>query len=105
MPITIYPSAGLANSTYGAAYSPFAAPKSTVTTASSATVLSPAGFYFVNNGAQNSVQYTPNAGSNYFTLIGASTGGMVYSDGTSVQITNTSTGGTASTYVQILGDS
>lgn len=103
MPLSIFPSNTLANSTYGQETVPYASEAHTVTTANSATVLTPPGFYYVVNGAQNSVQYTPNAGGTYRTLIAASAGGMVWSDGVTVQITNTSTGGTSAFYAQVLG--
>lgn len=101
MPVLIYPNV---ESTYGNVDSVFESELHSVTTASSATVLSPPGFYFVVTGAHNTVQYTPDAGTTFRTLVGTSSGGMVFSDGKTTQITNDSTGGTSAFYTQIRGN-
>lgn len=103
MTVPIVPDVALAGSTYGSGASMFDTEATTVTTASSATVLSPPGFYFVITGAQNSVQYSPDGGGTYRTLLPASSESMVWSDGITVQVTNTSTGGTSARYVRIRG--
>lgn len=101
MPTNIFPNV---STTYGAEASPFSTALFTNSTASSAQLLSPPGFYFIVTGAQNNVQFTDNMGTTYRTLIPVSSQGMVWSDGTTVQITNTSTGGSSARYYQILAN-
>lgn len=97
--MTIFPTSP---GTFGTNTSPFGTENTTPTTASAVTVL-PAGWWMVLNGAQNTVEYSPNSGTTWRTLIAASVGGLVWSDGENVQIANTSTGGTSSYYTQLLG--
>lgn len=87
---------------FGADGSAFNAEGTSITTASSATVLT-VGWWMVLNGAHNTVQYSPDSGTTWRTLIGDSVGGLVYSDGYNVRIENDATGGTSSFYTQLKG--
>ena len=66
--------------------------ESTVTVDASGTYTIPAGIYLVSLGANTSVEYTPDGGTTWRTLIAAGGGGVVISDGSSVRLNN---GGTS----------
>ena len=66
--------------------------ESTVSVDASGTYTVPAGIYLVSLGANTSVEYTPDGGTTWRTLIAAGGGGVVISDGSSVRLNN---GGTA----------
>src|SRR5262245_25906341 len=99
MPITVplgqQQAFGSAGSAYGA--------ETTTTSAANATTVLPVGWWMVVNGARNSVQYTPDAGTTQRTLIAASAAGTVWSDGFNVRVLNDATGGTSAFMTQIKG--
>ena len=66
-------------------------------------MLSPPGLYLITNGGHNTARYSPDGGITRRTIIAASTGGLVWSDGQNMDIYNDATGGTTSTYALILG--
>jgi len=66
--------------------------ETTVTVDAGATSTISAGIYLVSLGANTSVEYTPDGGTTWRTLIAAGGGGVVISDGSSVRLNN---GGTA----------
>ena len=100
MPIMIFPTSP---GTFGTETSPFATENKSTSTSTASLVLSPPGFYMVLNGAHNTVRYSPD-GTTRRTLIAASAGGIVFSDGQNVDIYNDATGGTTTFYTQILGN-
>jgi len=87
---------------FGSTGSSFGSETTTVTTANATTVLS-VGWWMILNGAHNTVQYTPDAGTTQRTLIAASAGGLVWSDGFNLRILNDATGTTSSFFTQIRG--
>jgi len=65
--------------------------ESTVSVDAGATSTIPAGIYLVSLGANTSVEYTPDGGTTWRTLIAAGGGGLVISDGSSVRLNNAGT--------------
>jgi hypothetical protein len=65
--------------------------ESSVSVAGSGTSTIPAGIYLVSLGANTSVQYTPDGGTTWRTLIPAGQGGVVISNGTAVRFSNAAT--------------
>lgn len=105
MPIPAFPNVSTSLATYGGEYSPFGTELTSPSTASSTTVLSPPGFWMVKTAAHTYVQYSPNGGGGtQRLLVTTNSGGVVFSDGISVEIANDSTGGTTAFYTQILGN-
>lgn len=99
MPITIPLGQQQAFGSTGSAYGA----ETTTTTGANQTTVLPLGWWMVLNGARQSVQYTPDAGTTFRTLIAASAAGVVWSDGFNVRIANDATGGTSAFYSQIKG--
>lgn len=91
--------------TYGGTTSPFGT-ENVTNSNSTATraALSPPGFWMVTTGAHNTVRYSPDSLNTFRTLIAASSAGVVWSDGYSVDIYTDATGGTSARYTQILGN-
>ena len=87
---------------FGSTGSAFSAETTTTSAANQTTVLA-VGWWMVINGLHNTVQYTPDAGTTQRTLIAASTGGIVWSDGFNMRVLNDATGGTSSFITQIKG--
>ena len=88
---------------FGSSTSPFGTENVSTSTATATITLTPPGFYIIVTGAQNLVQYSPNSGGLWRTLVAASTTELIWSDGQNMRIYNTSTGGTTTFYTQILG--
>ena len=65
--------------------------ESTVSVDAGATYTIPAGIYLVSLGANTSVEYTPDGGTTWRTMIAAGGGGIVISDGSSVRLNNSGT--------------
>lgn len=81
--------------------SPFG-PVRTVTLAANATLVLPPGNWLVQTGADDTVTFAISA-TETLTLLGVSSTGLVVSDGQNVQIAANATGGTVTTYIQVLG--
>ena len=64
----------------------------TVSVDAGATSTVPEGVYIVRLGANTSVEYSPDGGTTWYTLISAGGTGIVFSDGSNVRLNN---GGTA----------
>jgi len=65
--------------------------ESTVSVDASSTYTIPSGIYLVSLGANTSVEYTPDGGTTWRTLLSAGSGGVVISDGSSVRLNNAGT--------------
>lgn len=100
MGVPIFPQLALSASTYGAQGVPFGS-QSTINSTTGSTFVIPVGQYLVVTGSGNVVEYSPNAGGSYQTLMAASSGGYVWADGVTVRFRNT--GATTATYTQLLG--
>lgn len=87
---------------FGSSGSAFSAESTTTSAANQNTVLA-VGWWMVVNGAHNTVQYTPDAGTTQRTLIALSGAGICWSDGFNVRIANDATGGTSAFFTQIKG--
>ena len=87
---------------WGGGTSPFGSYSATGTTLSTTVTLG-TGWWFVINGAHNTVQVVPVSGTTTATAVAASAAGFVFSDGATTLIVNDGTGGTAAHYAQILG--
>lgn len=89
---------------FGAAGSYFGAHTALQNTAAGNTTL-PRGLWQVTCSANDIVQYTPDSGATYYTLLPSLTGGLVFSDGFNVRIHNTGvadSGAVFSYYAQVL---
>jgi hypothetical protein len=96
LPVTV------ANPGYPGSYgSPFG-PVNSVTLAANGSFVLPVGDWVVSTGAQDSVEFEISSGTT-LTALAASSVGRVASDGQNVNIKATSTGGTVTQYIQILG--
>ena len=73
---------------FGAAGS-FYSVETTVQLAGAANVVLARGLWMVACSANDVVEYTPDSGTTFRTLIPAMSGGMVYADGFNVRIRNT----------------
>jgi hypothetical protein len=62
--------------------------ETTVTVGAGSTSTITAGIYLVSLGANTSVEYTPDGGTTWRTLLATGTGGVVISDGSSVRLNN-----------------
>lgn len=60
------------------------------------------GLWMVILGTQDSLQYTPDAGTTFRTLAPVGTAEVVFSDGFNVRIHNSGTAGTTTYYTKIL---
>lgn len=60
----------------------------TVSVGAGATSTVPEGVYIVRLGANTSVEYSPDGGTTWYTLIAAGGTGIVFSDGTNVRLNN-----------------
>lgn len=98
--IPIVPSAGLVN--WGTTDSIYGSYTATGTVTGATVTLGP-GWWAVFTGAHNTVQGVVTSGTTTATFVGASSSGIVPSDGNSTIIVNDSTGGTAAHYAQLLG--
>ena len=87
---------------FGSTGSAFSAETTTTSAANQNTVLS-VGRWMVVNGAHNTVQYTPDAGTTFRTLIALSASGICWSYGFNVRINTDATAGTSSCMTQIKG--
>ena len=67
-----------------------------ITVGASVKTLIPAGAGYVICDAHTSVQFTTDGGSTFATVVAASAGGFVVSDGINVYVVGDGTGGTAS---------
>ena len=63
----------------------------TVTVAAGSTQAIPEGVYIVRLGANTSVEYSPDGGTTWYTLISAGGIGIVFSDGANVRFNNAGT--------------
>ena len=63
----------------------------TITVGATSTATIPKGFYMVSLGANTSVEYSPDGGTTWRTLIPAGQGGLVVSDGANVRLNNAGT--------------
>jgi len=63
--------------------------ESTVTVTAGGTYTVPKGVYLVSLGANTKVEYSPDGGTTWRTLIPAGQGGVVISDGSNVRLNNT----------------
>ena len=87
---------------YAGSYgSPFG-PVNTITLAANGTHVLPYGNWLVETGAHDTVTHAISAGTT-LTVLPATSTGYVVSDGTNVEILADATGGTVSTYLQVLG--
>lgn len=73
-----------------------------VTLGVSASQVLAEGMWMVALGSHDVVQYTPDSGTTYRTLLAAGTGGLVFSDGFNVRLDNNGTAGTATYYTKVL---
>ena len=76
--------------------------ESAVSVAAGGTYAIPAGIYYVVLGANTSVQYTPDRGTTWRTVIPAGHGGLVVSDGTSFRLYNAGTAAETSYLLQVV---
>lgn len=86
---------------FGAVGSPFGA-YTAVTVGAGLKVAIPLGFYYVVTDGGETVQITQDSGTTFETIVAASSGAMIYSDGYNVQFVG-GAGGTAH-YTQIKGN-
>jgi hypothetical protein len=100
MPLEIFPSSP---GTFGGTTSPVATEQTTTSKATFSTVLTPPGLYMIINGGHNTARYSPDSGVTRRTVIAASSGGLIWSDGQNMDIYNDATGGSTSNYALILG--
>ena len=63
----------------------------TITVAAGSTQAIPEGVYIVRLGANTSVEYSPDGGTTWYTLISAGGIGIVFSDGANVRLNNAGT--------------
>ena len=103
MAVPIIPQLALSASTYGGNGVAFGS-KVAYNNTTGSTFVVPLGNNMVVTGTSNVVEYTADGGGTYTTLIPASSGGQIFSDGVTVRIRNTATTSTATT-VPILGGS
>lgn len=73
-----------------------------VTVAASAKVVIPVGWHYVVNDAHTTVEITQDSGTTFETVVAASAGGLIWSDGQNVSFVGDVTGGTGHR-AQILG--
>lgn len=86
---------------FGAQGSAFGAYTALAMAASAKTAL-PLGWNYVITDADDTVQITQDAGTTFETVVAASSGGLVWSDGYNVQVVNNGTAGTVH-YAQVKG--
>ena len=76
--------------------------ETTVSVDAGATSVIDKGIYYVRCGANTSVEYSPDGGTTWYTLIAAGGTGLVISDGSNVRLNNAGTGAEDSYLLPIL---
>lgn len=87
---------------FGTETSPFGLENTSTSTTSTSTALG-VGWWMVQTGAHHTVAYSPDNGTTKRTLIPASSGGLIWSDGVNLFVVADSTGDTSTRWASVTG--